>query len=151
MGTDSLENEVWKHFTEYQLVFLATSEENQPLVRPVSLIRLDGDFYISVKAKKAIVNQIRENPKTAFCLELGDLMTDRAGVGYVRVACDSVILDDEMVREELYNRIEFIRRLYNDLDDYHARALTIKLKPALVRYMAPDSWKEVKIRLNNEG
>jgi general stress protein 26 len=150
MGNDSIKSAAWKHFGEYQVVFLATSQENQPLIRPVSLIHLDGDFFVSVKAKKAIVNQIRENPRTAFCLELGDLMTDRAGVGYVRVACDAEILDDEKLREELYNRLDFIRRLYDSLEDYHTRALTIKLKPVVIRYMAPDSWKEVKVELSNE-
>ncbi|MHA1924725.1 MAG: hypothetical protein ACW974_02310, partial [Candidatus Thorarchaeota archaeon] len=73
MGKKTSIDEVWKHFGDSQLVFLATSEDDQPRVRPVSLINLNGEFFVSVKSAKPLVKQISKNSKTSFCLELGDL------------------------------------------------------------------------------
>jgi uncharacterized pyridoxamine 5'-phosphate oxidase family protein len=147
MGKDDLINEVWKHFGERQLVFLATSDDDQPRVRPVMLINLNGEFFVSVKAVKPVVKQISKNSKTSFCLELGNIMSDYSGAGYVRVECEAEILDDKGFRTKLYKDLDFIKRYYDSLDDYLARGRIIKLKPVVIRYMAPDSWKPVKIRL----
>jgi uncharacterized pyridoxamine 5'-phosphate oxidase family protein len=147
LDKDILKKEIWSYFDQHQLVFLATSEDNQPHVRPVNVINLDGELFVSVKVEKSIVKQIENNSKTEFCLEIGDIMKDYSGVGYVRVECTAEILDDKKLRTRLYNEIDFIRRLYENLDDYLMRARTIKLTPKVIRYMAPDSWKVKKIRL----
>jgi uncharacterized pyridoxamine 5'-phosphate oxidase family protein len=147
MNKESLIEEVWSHFGERHLIFLATSEDNQPKVRPVMVINFDGGFYVSVKAEKSIVKQIENNPKAAFCLEIGNIMKEYAGVGYVRVECIAEILDDLELKTRLFNEVDIISRYYEDLDDYLTRGRSIKLTPTVIRYMAPDSWKPKKIKL----
>jgi len=43
---DDLKEEVWGYFKDRQFIFLATSEEDQPRVRPVTLFYLDGRFWV---------------------------------------------------------------------------------------------------------
>ncbi len=38
----TIKEEVWAHFKDFQYVFLATAEGNQPRVRPVTLIYFEG-------------------------------------------------------------------------------------------------------------
>jgi uncharacterized pyridoxamine 5'-phosphate oxidase family protein len=38
--------EVWKYFENSQYVFLATEEEEQPRVRPVTLVNFDQRFWV---------------------------------------------------------------------------------------------------------
>jgi len=39
--------EVWSQFEDFQHVFLATMEGDQPRVRPVTLINFDGKFWVT--------------------------------------------------------------------------------------------------------
>jgi hypothetical protein len=44
---EGLRHEVWSHFGELQHVFLATAEDDQPRLRPVTLIRLGGKLFVA--------------------------------------------------------------------------------------------------------
>jgi hypothetical protein len=51
--------EVWSRFKDFQHVFLATTEGDQPRVRPVTLIYFDKRFWITTGTSNAKVKQIR--------------------------------------------------------------------------------------------
>jgi uncharacterized pyridoxamine 5'-phosphate oxidase family protein len=42
-----VKDEVWNYFKDSQYIFLATSEENQPRVRPITLIYFDKKFWVT--------------------------------------------------------------------------------------------------------
>ena len=63
---EKIKEEVLNHFKDYQIVYLATAEENQPRVRPVTLLYLDKKFWITTGTDNAKVKQIRTNPKWNF-------------------------------------------------------------------------------------
>ena len=58
-----VKDEVWNYFKDSQYIFLATSEENQPRVRPVTLIYFDKKFWITTGTNNNKVAQIQKNPK----------------------------------------------------------------------------------------
>jgi len=75
---DNLKEKVWGHFKDYQHVFLATSEENQPRVRPVTLVCLDRKFWILTgtnnkdqvdtgKSKDGVLSTFSERRKSWLC------------------------------------------------------------------------------------
>ena len=65
---DDLKKEVRRHFKDQQHIFLATSEGDQPRVRPVTLVCLNEKFWILTGTKNAKTKQIMKNPKIEFCL-----------------------------------------------------------------------------------
>jgi len=77
---DKIKEEVLNHFKDYQIVYLATAEENQPRVRPVTLLYLDKKFWITTGTDNAKVKQIRTNPQMEFCL----LIDEQKKQGYIR-------------------------------------------------------------------
>jgi len=94
---DSLKEEVWEDFKDYQHVFLATSEENQPRVRPVTLVCLDRKFWILTGTNNAKTKQIRKNPKIEFCL----LFQKGENHGYVRAAGLAKIIRDRKTKVKM--------------------------------------------------
>ncbi len=44
---ENIKNEIWNYFQNFQYVFLATSEGDQPRVRPVTLIHLAQRFWVT--------------------------------------------------------------------------------------------------------
>ena len=47
----------------FQHVFLATIEGDQPRVRPVTLINFEGKFWVTTETRSRKVKQIMKNPK----------------------------------------------------------------------------------------
>jgi len=94
---NDLKKEVWEHFKDQQHIFLATSERDQPSVRPVTLVCLDGKFWILTGTKNAKTKQILKNPKIEFCLliQKGELR------GYVRAAGLAKIIRDRKTKVKL--------------------------------------------------
>lgn len=63
---NELKEEVWRHFKDFQYVFLATVEGNQSRVRPVTLIYFDKRFWITTDTESAKVKQIQGDPNIEF-------------------------------------------------------------------------------------
>ena len=61
--SDKLKEEVWSHFKDLQFVYLATTEGDQPRVRPVTLLYIDKKFWITTGTNSAKVKQIKANQK----------------------------------------------------------------------------------------
>jgi general stress protein 26 len=100
---DDLKEEVWGHFKDYQHIFLATSEEDQPRVRPVTLVCLDEKFWVLTGTKNAKTKQIRKNPKIEFCL----LFQKGEQRGYVRAAGLAKIIQDRKTKVKIAEHCDF--------------------------------------------
>jgi len=46
-NVESLKREIWSLFTELQTVFLATADEDQPRLRPVTMMRLGDRLFFA--------------------------------------------------------------------------------------------------------
>jgi uncharacterized pyridoxamine 5'-phosphate oxidase family protein len=147
MTSGSSPEEVWKHFRESQLVSFATNDGNQPRVRPVMVIRFEGRFFVSASTGKGYTEQVTGNPRTEFCLVLGDITRDPSKVGYVRVTCNAHEIQDENFKKKLYNQIGFLKMFNKTLADFLTNAILLELKPSAVKYMAPGTWQAKEVSL----
>ncbi|MEW6069606.1 MAG: pyridoxamine 5'-phosphate oxidase family protein [Candidatus Thermoplasmatota archaeon] len=100
---DELKEEVWTHFRDFQYVFLATAEGNQPRVRPVTLIYFNKRFWITTDTGSAKVEQIQGNSNTEFCLYL-----QKAGKDcYVRAAGIAKVIKDRATKARIAEHCDF--------------------------------------------
>jgi len=140
-ANDELIQEVWKNFSEEPHIFLATMEGGQPRVRPVTLVYLQDKLFITTGSNDAKVKQIKENPKTEFCL----LLEKDERKGTIRVECEARIVEDKGVKADVYNNISFAKEFWGSPED--PNFTLIGLQPIAFEYMKPGTVEAVKIRL----
>lgn len=115
MDREPLPEDVWKKLDEPQLVLLATSKNDQPRLRPVTLINLRRRLFVHSFKETAKVRQIKVNPKVEFCLFLGE--SAPVDERYVRVRCDAQVVDDNEIKAEIHNQIDFVKQYHQSPDD----------------------------------
>lgn len=77
--------------------YIATSENNQPHVRPFDgAAVLDGRFYIGTNKSKDVYKQIEKNPK----IEIFSMET-----GVVRFTAEAYPVEDDKLNQEAYEAI----------------------------------------------
>ena len=129
---DDLKEEVWRHFEHNQFIFLATSEEDQPRVRPVTLLYLDGKFWVLTGTENAKTKQISKNPKIEFCL----LLQKGEKQGYVRATGLAKIIQDTKTKGKITERCEFFSEFWKSSDD--PNYALIELHPTEIEYLRPN-------------
>lgn len=131
--------EVWKNFSGEPYVFLATADRNQPRVRPVTLIYLHDKLFVATGSNDAKIKQIRQNPKTEFCL----LLEKDERQGTIRAECVAKIVEDKDVKADVYNSISFAKEFWGSpMDPNYA---VIRLEPIGFEYMKPGSVQAVRM------
>jgi len=110
---DEVKQEVWSHLKATQVVYLATSEGDQPRVRPVTLLDLDQRFWIATGSQSAKVKEIERNPNIEFCLPL----RDERGNGYIRVGGVASIVADIATKGTISRAIPFLQEHWTGPDD----------------------------------
>jgi uncharacterized pyridoxamine 5'-phosphate oxidase family protein len=138
---DELKREIWDNFSEQQHIFLATVEEDQPRVRPVTLIHLQDKFFFATGSNDAKVRQIKQNPKTEFCL----LLEKNEQKGTIRAQCSAKIVEDKGVKAHVFSKISFLREFWKTPED--PSYTLVKLHPVGIEYMKPGNVQSVKIKL----
>jgi len=116
--------EIWRHFKDYQHVFLASQENNQPRVRPVTLVNFDQRFWVLTETRSAKVKQIRENPKIEFCL----LFEEGVHHGYIRAAGFAKIVEDKETKDKVARHCDFFTEHWESFDDSNYTLLELKLE-----------------------
>jgi general stress protein 26 len=129
--------EVWRHFAEVQRVYLATTEKDQPRVRPVTLIDYDEKFWIATGVESQKACQIRGNPSVEFCLPLAD----GDASGYIRVAGVADPVEDAARRKEIGERFGFFGEYWSGPDD--PDYLLLRITRVEVEYLSPGEMKAV--------
>ena len=138
---EELIQEVWKNFNEEPHIFLATTEGGQPRVRPVTLIHLQDRLFVTTGSNNAKVKQIKQNPKTEFCL----LLEKGERKGTIRAECVVQIVEDKDVKADVYNNVSFAKEFWTSSED--PNYTLIELQPTSFEYMKPGSTEAVKIKL----
>lgn len=81
-------NEVYEFLKQCGVYYLATTEGDQPRVRPFGTVDLyEGRLYIQTGKKKPVAHQLKENPK----VELSGMADGR----WIRITAEAV-LDDRI-------------------------------------------------------
>jgi general stress protein 26 len=138
---DKIKDEVWKHFKDYQVIYLTTVEGNQPRVRPVTLLYFDNKFWITTGTDNAKVRQIKANPKMEFCL----LIEEQKKQGYIRATGTAKVIMDREIRENIAKNCDFFSSYFKSHDDPHYTLLEMQL--ADIEYLRPDEMYAQKFRL----
>jgi len=131
--------EARNRFEDFQHVFLATVEGDQPRVRPVTLIYLDKEFWITTDTWSAKVKQIQENPKVEFSLPFKEGNKDCC----IRVAGLAGIIKDEKTRAKLARHCDFFDKHWKSVDDPDYTLL--KIRPVEIAIVKPDKTTHMKI------
>ena len=140
-ANDKLKEEIWKNFSEQQHVFLATADEDQPRVRPVTLIHLQDRFFVATGSNDAKTKQIRGNPKTEFCL----LIEKDDQKGTIRVECIAEIIEAKEVKAVVYSKIPFLKEFWGSPKD--PDYALIELQPISCEYMKLGSIHAIRMKL----
>ena len=106
---------------------LATIEEDQPRVRPVSPVWVDNfTIYIANLASYQKTKQIRTNPKVELCY----LDTDH---NQVRITGIAEIVDDKQLIQSIWDKNKLLQQYLGDIDN--PELIVYRILPEHVRYM----------------
>lgn len=130
---------VWRHPKDFQFIFLATSEQDQPRVRPVTLVHLGGKFWIVMGTNDAKTKQIRKNPKIEFCL----LLEKGENRGYIKGTGLAQIIKDRETRAKIAEHCNFFSKYYGSSED--PNYILIQLQLTEIEYLRPDETIAQKI------
>ncbi len=106
---------------------LATMDDDQPRVRPVSPVRVDGfTVYIANLASYNKTDQIKANPKVELCY----LDPDH---NQVRITGLAEVLDDRTLLEEIWNKNRLLEHYLGSIDN--PELIVYKIVPKRVTFM----------------
>ncbi len=124
-------DKVWSQFKKMQTVFLATTDTDQPKVRPVTMLYHNDRFWVGTGTQDAKIRQIEQNKKIEFCsLVKGDNDT-----GYIRGTGSAVIIEDAATRELLADAMPYFKDFWKDPADPRFTLLEIIIER--IEYMEP--------------
>jgi general stress protein 26 len=133
--------EIWRHFEDHSHIFLATQENDQPRIRPVTLVNFDQRSWILTGTRSAKVRQIRENPKIEFCL----IFEEGEHQGYIRAAGFAEIINDRETKVKVAKHCDFFSEHWVSPDDPNYTLLELKLKE--IEYLRPNEDMVRKFKL----
>jgi len=133
--------EIWRRFKVYSHVFLATQENDQPRVRPVTLVNFDQRFWVLTETRSAKVRQIRENAKIEICL----LFEEGEHQGYIRAAGFAKIIRDREAKTKVAKHCDFFNEHWESPDDPNYALLELKLDE--IEYLRPKENAVRKLKL----
>lgn len=138
---NKVREEVWNYFVDLQFVFLATSEENQPRVRPVTLIYFDKKFWITTGTNNNKVAQIQKNPKIEFCL----LVKKEDKQGYVRGIGLAKIVKEKEQKEKIAKHCDFFSDFWESPDDPDYTLIELSINE--IEYLKPNEINVCKFKI----
>ena len=136
---DVKKEELLNQFKDFQHVFLATTDGDQPRIRPVTLINFDNKLWITTDTWSEKVKQIQENPK----VEVSFTFTERNKDCCIRVTGLAKTIKDRHVKTKLAKHCDFFSKHWKNVDDPNYTLLQIL--PSEAKYVTPE--KTTRIRL----
>lgn len=119
-----------------QMVHLATCENGQPRLRPMTLICKDGRLFFATGSTDSKSSQIAVNPQAEFCL----LLQSATNSGYLRGSGRLLQIEDISLRKEIADFATFIYDYWQDPADPGYRLYELELKQ--LRLMQPGEMTE---------
>ena len=136
--TEDIED-AWSRIADFQHVFLATMEESQPRVRPVTLINFDGRFWIMTDTWSEKVKQIQRNPKVEFSFTFADGDEDCC----MRITGSAKAIEDKQLKTKLSKHCDFFSKHWKTVDDPNYTLLEVC--PAEIVIVRPNETIRMKV------
>ncbi|GAB1467670.1 hypothetical protein MASR2M64_03490 [Candidatus Cloacimonadota bacterium] len=134
-----MKNKILAKLKKLQTVDLATCEEDQPRLRPVTLIVKDGRFFFATGSKDSKTKQLENNCKAEFCL----LIPAKECTGYLRGAGKMKKVENPDTRKEVADWAEFIYEYWKEANDPDYCLFELELQQ--IRNMEPGDMAETLI------
>ena len=134
-------DKIIEHFSEQQLVYFATTEKQQPRVRPMTLIHLDNSFYFITGARGGRdakkLQQLRLNHRFEYHMVLKGERVN----GFIRGMGEAQEVDDPTTRKRVYEAIDWSKNFFDTHN--HPDYVLLELTHDGYSYRFPDT-KEIK-------
>ncbi len=127
-----LKQEYLSFMNETQKAYMATVEDGQPRVRPVSLLWFDGMAWIGSGTSNGKTQQVRRNGSVELCIPIE--RNDRNG--YVRLAGKAEVVCDHDIRSDIALRLPFFDAFWDSADDPNYSL--IRVVPSEILYLRPE-------------
>lgn len=125
--------EILSGFSE---VALATTEGNQPRVRPVTLINSQGQLYLMTGTNSRKVKQIKSNNS----VEIVKLVRVGEKIGYLRFSAVAHIVEDQAIKKRIADETPFFTSYWKDSAD--PTYTLIQFQITSLSYLKPDAMDE---------
>ena len=98
--------EVYEFLKSCGVYYLATAEGDQPRVRPFGTIDLFEDkLYIQTGKRKAVAQQMKENPRVEICAMAQD-------GSWIRICAQAVLDDNVKAQEHMLDAYPSLKAMY---------------------------------------
>ena len=131
--------DILSQIENFQYVFLATIEGDQPRVRPVTLINFEGKFWVATETRSRKVKQIMKNPK----VELSFVFKKENKNCCLRITGVAKIIEDRQVKAKLARHCDFFSKHWKSVDDPNYTLLQII--PSEITYVTPEETKRIRL------
>jgi len=138
---EALRKEVMGHFDENRVVYLATSESDQPRVRPVTLVTIGPDLWILTGSSDAKIKQVKNNPRIEICYPV----EREENTGYIRLSGIALNINDKNTRREIAEQVGFFNKYWDSPDDPEFSLLQTRFEN--IEYLKPGDLIAEKYRL----
>ena len=128
---EDVKKEIMEKFTDCNTVHFATVDGERPSVRPLTMVRLEGRFWILTGTSDAKMVHLNSNPAMELCY----LLKEGEFQGYIRAAGTARIIQDEATRERIAEQTEYFKVYWKGYDDPNYTLLEIVMSE--IEYMKP--------------
>jgi uncharacterized pyridoxamine 5'-phosphate oxidase family protein len=137
---------IWKYYFKSDVTaYLATVEEDQPRVRPMSLISHDDNLYHATMTTYEKVKQIQKNKKIELVISV---KTDNR-IDPIRAVGRAKIIDDTKTKKDVSTAISWFKFFWNSPDDPAYTLFQLDLEK--IFFNNPDDGKKYTIELEGSG
>ncbi len=134
----NLTNEIIAFFKDIQTVSFATSVDNIPHVRPMTMIWFENRILFVTGDKADKTTQLLQNPKLETCLSL---QKDEYR-GYIRLNGPVQFVKDKDLKHRVFNSIDFIKVYFESPDS--ESFILMELLPKHCELLKPGEMDGVK-------
>ena len=113
-NNDITMKDIYSFITENQYVYLTTTQDMQPKIRPMTLFYYKGIFYFVTFTNDAKVAQIKNNKLIEVLLPIKDQLNNQ---GYIKMSGKAKICTDADAKYEATYFCYFFDELYDGPDD----------------------------------
>ncbi|MFW9874771.1 MAG: pyridoxamine 5'-phosphate oxidase family protein [Candidatus Thorarchaeota archaeon] len=126
-----IRDEIWSNLNEYRIVHFATSVDNQPHVRPLTMVPLDDELWILTGTKDAKMQELNLNPNVQVSMEV----EKDEHTGSVRFTGKVVVIKDLETKKGIAGRVDYFKEYWDTSEDPNFTLL--KMDFYELEYMRP--------------
>jgi general stress protein 26 len=113
-SSDITLKDIFSYITANQYVYLSTTLDSQPKIRPMSLFYYKGNFYFVTYTNDAKVAQIKNNKLIEVILPIKDELNNQ---GYIKLTGKAKICTDADAKYDATYFCYFFDEMYDGPDD----------------------------------